>query len=320
MNNIPIRLREQVVHAYRTGLVPTYEKAAEMFGIGRASVSRLLRQYRETESLAPKEVRGSRPRKIDEAWLIDHCMSHPDSLLRERVEAWEGYSGENVDISTMCRAMKRIGWTHKKRTPMARERTEERILQQVEAFSERQEQLNPSSLVFVDETGFRMGDSPRYGWAPRGEDVAGKHVQGSWVTMTLIGAIALDGLRGEMTIDAGTSTDVMLAYVEQVLAPNLNPGDIVIMDNLSAHKAKPVRKAIERAGASILYTPPYHPEFNPIEKTWGKLKDILRRWNTLTRDAFDQAVAAALDCITLDDIRGWVQHAGYQAQSICNSV
>ena len=129
--------------------------------------------------------------------------------------------------------------------------------------------------------------------------------------MTLIGAIALDGFRGTMTVNAGTGTDVMLAYTEQVLAPNLREGDIVIMDNLAAHRSAVVIAAIEKAGATVLFTPPYHPEFNPIEKTWGKLKDILRRWNTLTREAFDDAVAAAMEQITVADIAGWFRHAQY---------
>jgi transposase len=133
--------------------------------------------------------------------------------------------------------------------------------------------------------------------------------------MTLIGAIALDGIRGTMTVNAGTGTDVMLAFTEQVLAQNLKPGDIVVMDNLAAHRAKVVVSAIKAAGAEVLFTPPYHPEFNPIEKTWGKLKDIIRRWNTLTREAFDQAVAAALSQISVKDIRGWFQHAGYEVSS-----
>lgn len=133
--------------------------------------------------------------------------------------------------------------------------------------------------------------------------------------MTLIGAIALDGHRGAMTVNGGTGTDVMLAYTEQVLVPNLKHGDIVVMDNLAAHRSAVVIAAIEKAGATVLFTPPYHPEFNPIEKMWGKLKDIIRRWDTLTREAFDDAVAAAIEQINVADIMGWMRHAGYQLNS-----
>ncbi len=132
----------------------------------------------------------------------------------------------------------------------------------------------------------------------------------------MLGAIALDGIRGVMTIDAGTSTEVFLAFVEQVLAPNLRPGDVVVMDNLAAHKAPPIREALRRAGADILLLPPYSPELNPIERAWGKLKDILRRADTLTRAAFDRALAVALDAISTADIRGWTAFAGYDLRSI----
>lgn len=131
----------------------------------------------------------------------------------------------------------------------------------------------------------------------------------------MIGAIALDGFRGLMTIDAGTSTDVFLAFIQQVLAPNLLAGDVVVMDNLAAHRSPLVLMAIRAAGADVMFLPPYSPEYNPIERTWGKLKDILRRLPTLTRDAFDVAVAAAMDAVTIDDLRGWTAHAGYEVVS-----
>jgi len=129
--------------------------------------------------------------------------------------------------------------------------------------------------------------------------------------MTMIGAIALDGFRGFMTINAATSSEVFLAYVEQVLAPTLRAGDCVVMDNLAAHKVAAVTAAIHAAGATVLFLPPYSPEFNPIERAWAKLKDYVRRLDTLTREAFDAAIAAAIDHVSLLDISGWTRHAGY---------
>lgn len=131
----------------------------------------------------------------------------------------------------------------------------------------------------------------------------------------MIGALALDGFRGFMTIDAGTSADVFLAFVEQVLARQLRPGDLVVMDNLSAHKTAAVVAAIRAAGADVIFLPPYSPEFNPIERAWAKLKDFVRRLSTLTREAFDSAITSAIDAVTLDDIRGWTRFAGYDLKS-----
>jgi len=194
---------------------------------------------------------------------------------------------------------------------MARERERLGVQEKRKAFLEHQPQLEVRRLVFLDESGFRLGSSPRYGWAPKGAKAPGKHVQGKWETITMLGAVALDGLRGFMTIDAGTGNDVFSAFVEHELVPNLRSGDIVVMDNLSAHRNAAVLGQIHAAGAQTLFIPPYSPEFNPIEKLWGKLKDLIRRAETLTRAAFDRAVACALQHISLHDIRAWIQHAGY---------
>lgn len=131
----------------------------------------------------------------------------------------------------------------------------------------------------------------------------------------MIGALALDGFRGFMTIDAGTSTEVFAAFVKYELVPNLRPGDIVVMDNLAAHKNAAIRSQINEAGSELLFTPPYSPEFNPIEEAWAKLKDIIRRTETRTRDAFDAAVAHAMAQVRKSDIMGWFNYAGYKLSS-----
>jgi transposase len=202
-----------------------------------------------------------------------------------------------------------------KKTPIARERDIAQVQARREAFLKAQSHLDSSRLIFVDESGFRLGSSPRFGWAPRGVDAPGKGIHGAWQTVTMIGALALDGFRGFMTIDAGTSAEVFLAFVQQQLAPNLRPGDTVVMDNLSAHKTADVRKAIRAVGADVMFLPPYSPEFNPIERAWAKLKDFVRRLPTLTRSDFDDAVANAMDAVSSDDIRGWTSFAGYDLTS-----
>lgn len=203
-----------------------------------------------------------------------------------------------------------------KKTPVARERERPDVVARRVAFGERQPALDLSKLVFLDESGFHLGSPPNYGWAPIGEKSPGKVTYGSWHNMTMIGALALDGWRGFGTINAATDSDVFLAFVEQQLVPNLLPGDLVVMDNLSAHKQPEAVAAIRAADADVLFLPPYSPEFNPIEKAWAKLKEILRRLATLTRDAFDDAVAFAMGEISIDDVRAWAEHAGYVIASM----
>lgn len=197
------------------------------------------------------------------------------------------------------------------KTPVALERDRPEVQVKRNEFIARQPQLDVARLIFIDESGFRLGSPPRHGWAPRGQDSFGKTVEGQWETMTMIGALALDGFRGFMTVDAGTAADVFRAFVEQQLVPNLRDGDIVVMDNLSAHRDADAIAAIQARGADVLFLPPYSPEFNPIEKAWAKNKDALRRLATRTRDAFDAAVATAMQTISLHDVRAWAAYAGY---------
>ncbi|HVR01221.1 MAG TPA: IS630 family transposase, partial [Polyangia bacterium] len=206
-------------------------------------------------------------------------------------------------IGTMWLAVHDCGWTHKKRPKIARELDRSDVRAKRQAFVELQPHLDPTKLIFIDESGFRLGTPPNYRWAPLGEKSVGHATHGDWCTMTMICAIALDGWPGFVTIDAPTDGDV--AYVQQQLAPRLNQGDIVVMDNLNAHKRPDVIAAIRAVGAQVLFLPPYSPEYNPIEKAWAKLKDVLRRLPTLSRDAFDHAVAYAMSLVSNADVRAW---------------
>ena len=209
----------------------------------------------------------------------------------------------------VCRSSLRLDT--QKKTIYARELDRPEVQRRRLAFFREQLQLNVRRLVFLDESGFRLGTPPSYGWAPIGDKAPGKATHGAWKTITMIGAIALNGWRGFMTVQAATDREVFKAYVEQLLVPNLRRRDLVVMDNLAAHKDAEAIAAIRRAGADVLFLPPYSPDLNPIEKAWAKLKEILRRTATMTREAFDAAVASAMDEISTDDIRAWTEYAGY---------
>lgn len=199
---------------------------------------------------------------------------------------------------------------------MARERDRPDVQEQRATFLAHQPQLDATRLVFVDEAGFRLGSPPLYGWAPRGQPALGRVVRGRWETVTMLGAIALDGFRGFMTVNAGTGNAVFQAFVAHQLVPQLRPGEIVVMDNLAAHHNRTAVQLIEAAGCTVLFLPPYSPEYNPIERTWSKIKTALRRAETLCREAFDQAVATAMDQVSCADIHAWTRLAGYTLNSM----
>jgi len=162
--------------------------------------------------------------------------------------------------------------------------------------------------------------SRAYGRAPRGQRVREAIPAGHWRTLTVLGALTCDGLLATMTIESATDAEVFLAYVEQVLAPKLRPGQVVVMDNLSAHKVAGVREIIETAGARLVYLPPYSPDFNPIEPCWGKVKLCLRALKARTLKTLDQAITQALASITPDNALAWFHHCGYLSSSITKMV
>lgn len=169
--------------------------------------------------------------------------------------------------------------------------------------------------MFLDESGVTTQMTRLWGRAARGERIAEATPQGHWKVMTTLAAMSLRGLEAVMTIEAATDGEVFLAYVEQVLGPKLKPGDIVILDNLSAHKVCGVRERIEARGAQVLYLPPYSPDLNPIEKAWFKLKQYLRAAKARTVEALDQAITEAIKTITADNAAAWFRYCGYALQN-----
>jgi transposase len=169
-------------------------------------------------------------------------------------------------------------------------------------------------LVFLDESGASTQMTRNYGRAPRGERVPEGTPNSHWSTLTMLAALTTQGLRAPMTIESPTDGDVFLAYLEQVLCPQLQPGQVVIMDNLSAHKVSGVREQIEARGARLIYLPAYSPDFNPIEQAWSKIKQWLRSAKARTLEALESAIAEALAAVTAANALAWFSHCGYGLQ------
>ena len=169
-------------------------------------------------------------------------------------------------------------------------------------------------MIFLDESGVTTQMTRLWGRAERGQRIAEATPQGHWKVLTILGGLRLSGVLATMTIESATDGDVFLAYVEQVLCPELQPGDVVVMDNLSAHKIDGVRQRIAARGAELLYLPPYSPDLNPIEKAWSKLKQLLRTAKARTAETLNQAITEALKAITADNATAWFRHCGYGLQ------
>lgn len=174
--------------------------------------------------------------------------------------------------------------------------------------------MNVKRLVFIDETGAQTNMTRRYGRAPRGERLVAKVPWGHWKTITFVSALRCDRLTAPAVFDGPIDGDGFLAYVEQVLAPTLEPGDTVVMDNLSSHKVAGIREAIEATGASLRYLPPYSPDFNPIEQAIAKLKSHLRKHSARTFGTLIEAIATTLPTFTAQECANFFANAGYRHQ------
>ena len=169
--------------------------------------------------------------------------------------------------------------------------------------------------MFLDESGAQTTMTRTRGRAPRGQRVVAKVPGGHWRIVTVIGAVRTGGPFAAATLVGATDSDVFRSYVREVLAPELRRGDVVVMDNLSPHKAPGVREAVEAAGATVRYLPPYSPDFNPIENVWSKVKGVLRSLAARSVEALHDAVGTALATVTPADCAGFFRHCGYPATS-----
>jgi transposase len=199
----------------------------------------------------------------------------------------------------------------KKKTLSAEEQNREDVREKREEWRQAAAALAIECLVFLDETGAKTNMTRLYGRAENGDRVNDSAPAGHWNTTTLIAAVGKDGPIAPFLIEGAIDGDVFLAYVEKFLAPALRPGDILVMDNLSTHKSAAALRLIEKRGASVLFLPPYSPDYNPIEKMWSKIKALLRKAAARTAEDLTNAVKAALNAVTADDIRGWFRSCGY---------
>ena len=270
-------LRVRVIQVVESGVAA--RAAARQFVIGDATAIRWVKRWRETGSVEAKSIKGQSrsPLKRHEEWLLDLVRQEPDLTLEEiqrrLLDERAAEGGDRLGLAVL-RSQRhqlqkkafaqpsRIGLTSPRRAPRGRED---------------QAEFDPERLVFIDETGTSTNMARLRGRAPRGERLVGKVPHGHWKTTTFVAGLRASALTAPCVIDGPMNGNAFLAYVEQILAPSLKPDDIVVMDNLSAHKVPGVRQAIEATGARLLYLPPYSPDFNPIEQLFAKLKALLRK-------------------------------------------
>jgi transposase len=167
-------------------------------------------------------------------------------------------------------------------------------------------------FVFVDECSTNTSLRPRYAWSRRGERAPCSAPRNWGPNVTLLASMTLSGMGPSLAVEGATTRAVFETYVEEALAPSLRSGQVVVMDNLTAHKGERVRELIEQRGCELVFLPPYSPDFNPIEQAFSKLKALLRRFEARTREALIEAMGAALSAVGAGDASGFFGHCGYR--------
>jgi transposase len=174
----------------------------------------------------------------------------------------------------------------------------------------------PERLVFVDEMGVHTSLAPVYGYALKGERLNLTVPRNRGKNTTLLSSMTLSGMGPSLAVQGATTAKVFETYVERVLAPSLEPGRIVVMDNLGAHKPRRVRGLIEERGCELLYLPAYSPDYNPIEEAFSKVKNLLRKASARTKETLVEAMGRALSAVTAEDAQGFFEHAGYRRTAV----
>lgn len=185
-----------------------------------------------------------------------------------------------------------------------------------QAWFEGQDDLEIERLFFVDECGTNTKMARARGRSRRGERCRAAIPHGHWQTTTLVAALTTSGIAAPMILDDAMNGDMFTAYVTRLLVKELRLGDVVIMDNLPAHKVAAVREAIEDAGATLIYLPPYSPDFNPIEKAFSQIKAHLKKAAARSKETLDTAIAAAIDTVSPNNAANYFTACGYQADTV----
>jgi len=305
-------LRQRILDTVQRG-DGSLRQIARRFLVSVSFVTRLLRLHRSTGSLEPRPHGGGNPAVLDPAdleQLRELVRQQPDATLEELRQRLGG----SCSLMTISRALRRLGLPRKKKIPRACEQDRPDVQEQRREFCAQLASVDPQRLVFVDESGANTAMTRTYGRAPVGERVS-TNTPGHWESITLTCGLRLAGVTAPLAFEGATNTDIFESYVEDVLVPELKPGDVVIWDNLKPHQSAEAIAAVEAAGARVEPLPPWSPDLTPIEEMVSKVKGALRSTAGRTTEAVYGAFAAALHDVTLEDIAGWFgSRAAYAMQ------
>ena len=308
MEAYPQKVRDLVLDAYADG--DKTVTIARRLKVSRSWARRVKQRWQELQLRSAIEQKHGRHRKLTEAdrlQLANLVEQTPDATL---VQLHERLS-KPVSVSTVVRALNDLKLTFKKKSLHASEQNRPDVKLKREQWEQCMPGLDLDKLVFFDEIGVNTKMVRLHGRCPQNQRLVDFAPAGHYSNSTLMAGMRLDGVVAPMLIDGPVNSETFAGYVEECLVPALEPGEILIIDNLPAHKSARVTAAVEGAGCMLVYLPSYSPDLNPIENMWSKVKAIIRAAAARTLDGVVSAVAVALNSVTLSDCEGYFSHCGY---------
>ncbi|RAX41091.1 IS630 family transposase [Rhizobium tropici] len=302
-------LRKRVVDAIEAG--ESCRSVAARFGIAVSSAVKWSQRYRSSGSVAPGKMGGHRKRVLEpyRAFIAERISQTPHLSLHGLKEELAA-RGVKVSHDTVWQFLRREGLRFKK-TLFALEQARADIARRRQRWRSWQTGLDPRRLVFIDETWIKTNMAPLRGWGPKGKRLRSFAPHGHWRTLTFLGALRCDRLAAPCVFDGPINGQCFRAYVEQQLLPVLEPGDIVVMDNLGSHKSGAIRQMIRDAGARLWYLPPYSPDLNPIEQAFAKIKHWMRLAQKRTIDDTWRHIGHLVTTIEPSECSNYFANAGY---------
>jgi transposase len=311
MKPYSLDLRQRAVEAYEEN--PNASEVARRLGVSHTWVENIVRLFEQTGSLEPQYQNCGRPPTIGERekqWLRGWLKEESGLTLKELQERLAA-KGVKVSHTTIDNAFKAMNITRKKKTTVAEEQNRPDVRRKRKLWFRKIAKVPANHLVFLDESGANTKMHRLYGRSIRGKRAYGEVPHSHYISVTMICAVRLSGVFAAHSFVGSMNGKKFCDWVKTSLAPGLVKGDVVIMDNLSAHKNKDARKAIEAVGARVEFLPEYSPDFNPSENVWSKTKTTLRRMGKRTVDGLLSVIDTVVSLVTPSDCKGYIEHCGY---------
>lgn len=307
-------LRQKVIQAYQKQ-EGSLRSIAKRFKVSLNFVWLLVQRYLNTDSVDPKPHGGGHPLTLTAerlAILRELVEQQNDATLLELCDKFQQRTGIRVSRETIARGLRRLHITRKKKTFHATEREKDPdIIKERQSFIQAMPEKDVQHLVVIDEGSITLGMARDYGRAPKGRRAEGHRPSDRGGNVTLIAALDSQGVIAPLMIPGSLNGEAFKTYLDHVLLPNLAPGNTLLLDNLSVHKARGIEDLAARRQVKLEFLPRYSPDLSPIELAWSKIKADLGKTAARTYDDLVTAVREALNKIYPSDIQGWFSHCGY---------